>query len=164
MMRQKTWFWVQLGCPLPEQALCLSHPRLCGTGAEGCTWCHLYVKPTSAQRPLLLVDIWNICINSLMYSWIQKEILLCCINWFISLCKNLFNLLKLTVTVKHWKWCTWHRKASAKNLSKLNKFLHSEVNQLIQHIIVRDFIVKQKNGKRKGNLFIFYIWTKGWRK
>ena len=35
-------------------------------------------------------------------------------------------------TVKHWKWCTWHRKASAKNSSKLNKFLHSEVNLLIQ--------------------------------
>ena len=34
-----------------------------------------------------------------------------------------------TGTVKHWKWC----KTSAKNSSKLNKFLHSEVNQLIQH-------------------------------
>ena len=31
-----------------------------------------------------------------------------------------------------------HRKASTKNSSKLNKFLHSEVNQLIQHIIVQD--------------------------
>ena len=31
-----------------------------------------------------------------------------------------------------------HRKASAKNSSKLNKFLHSEVNVLIQHIIVQD--------------------------
>ena len=30
---------------------------------------------------------------------------------------------------------TGHRKASAKNSSKLNKFLHSEVNQLIQQII-----------------------------
>ena len=37
-------------------------------------------------------------------------------------------------TVEHWKWCTWHRKASAKNSNKLNKFLHSEVNLLIQHI------------------------------
>ena len=34
--------------------------------------------------------------------------------------------------------CSWHRKASAKNSSKLNKFLHSEVNQLIQDIIVQD--------------------------
>ena len=42
---------------------------------------------------------------------------LCCINWFT------------------WKWYTWHRKAYSKNSSKLNKFLHSEVNQLIQHII-----------------------------
>ena len=41
-----------------------------------------------------------------------------------------------TGTVMHWKWCTWHRKASAKNSSKLNKFLHSEVNLLIQQIIV----------------------------
>ena len=31
-----------------------------------------------------------------------------------------------------------HQKASAKNSSKLNKFLHSEVNLLIQHIIVQD--------------------------
>ena len=30
------------------------------------------------------------------------------------------------------------KKASAKNSSKLNKFSHSEVNQLIQHIIVQD--------------------------
>ena len=36
------------------------------------------------------------------------------------------------------KRCTWHRKVSAKNSSKLNKFLHSEVNILIQHIIVQD--------------------------
>ena len=42
-----------------------------------------------------------------------------------------------TWTVKHWKRCTWHRKASAKISSKL-KFLHSEVNQLIQHILVQD--------------------------
>ena len=66
--------------------------------------------------------------------------IICCINSFISLCKNLFNLLEFLadfrchVTVKHWKWCTWHRKASAKNSSKLNKFLHSEVNLLMQHI------------------------------
>ena len=39
-----------------------------------------------------------------------------------------------TGTIKHWKWCTWHQKVSAKNSSKLKKFLHSEVNQLIQHI------------------------------
>ena len=31
-----------------------------------------------------------------------------------------------------------HRKASAKNSGKLNKFLHSEMNLLIQHIIVQD--------------------------
>ena len=32
----------------------------------------------------------------------------------------------------------WHRKASAKNSSKLNKFLQSEVNILIQNITVQD--------------------------
>jgi len=39
-----------------------------------------------------------------------------------------------------------HRKASAKNSSKLNKFLHSEVNLLIQPIIVQDQD-GQNNGK-----------------
>ena len=39
-----------------------------------------------------------------------------------------------TGAVKHWKCCTWRRKASAKNSSKLNKFLLNEVNLLIQHI------------------------------
>ena len=33
---------------------------------------------------------------------------------------------------------TWHRKASAKNSSKLNKFLHSEVKLLIPHNILQD--------------------------
>ena len=42
-----------------------------------------------------------------------------------------------TGTIKHCKQYTWLRKASAKNSSKL-KFLHSEVNLLIQHIIVQD--------------------------
>ena len=38
----------------------------------------------------------------------------------------------------HFQCLTGHRKASAKNSSKLNKFLHSEVHLLIQHIIVQD--------------------------
>ena len=40
----------------------------------------------------------------------------------------MFNLLEFLAEAFR---CTWHRKASAKNSSKLNKFLHSEVNQLI---------------------------------
>ena len=40
--------------------------------------------------------------------------------------------------------------ASAKNSSKLNKFLHSEVNQIIQHIIVQDQDA-QNNINLKGN-------------
>ena len=59
-----------------------------------------------------------------------------------------------TGTVKHWKWCTWHRKASAKNSSKLNKYLHSEVNLLIQHIIVQD-----QDGQN--NMLLPSIWL-GW--
>ena len=31
--------------------------------------------------------------------------------------------------------CTWHRKASAIHSRKLNKFLHSEVNLLIHHML-----------------------------
>ena len=90
------------------------------------------------------------------FIWINTYRNICCNNRFTSLCKNLFNVLEflagafwchvhhfqcLTVpvellgTIKHWKWCTWHQKASAKNS---NKFLHSEVNLLIQHIIVQD--------------------------
>ena len=41
-----------------------------------------------------------------------------------------------TRTVKHWKWCTWHRKASAKTQVSLTKFLQSEVK--IIHIIVQN--------------------------
>ena len=91
-----------------------------------------------------------ICINSwLHYVWLLGNsgelfclswscTVICCINRFTSLSKNLFNLLEFLVeafrcTFKHWKWCTWHRKASARNSSKLNKFLYSEVNKLIQH-------------------------------
>ena len=37
-----------------------------------------------------------------------------------------------------WVFSRSFRKASAKNSCKLNKFLHGEVNQLIQHIIVQD--------------------------
>ena len=55
-----------------------------------------------------------------------------------SLISNLIQKNIAAGTVKHWKRSTWHRKASAKNSSKLNKFLPSEVNQLIQHFIVQD--------------------------
>ena len=41
------------------------------------------------------------------------------------------------------------RKASAKNSSKLNKFLHSEVNILIQYIIVLD-----KDGQNNNSIEI----------
>ena len=46
-----------------------------------------------------------------------------------------------------------HRKASAKNSSKLNKFLHSEVNLLIQHIIMQDQD-GENNNKNKYNFIM----------
>ena len=86
--------------------------------------------------------------------YLRWVLFISCINRFTSLYKNLFNLLwdfSSTGTVKHWKWCTWYRKTSAKNSSKLNKFLHSEVNLLIQHIIVQD-----QDGQ---NIFSFIIFS-----
>ena len=62
-------------------------------------------------------------------------------------CSTYLSLFSRSFNVKHWKWYTWHRKASAKNSSKLNKFLHSEVNQLIQHIIVQDQDGQNNNTK-----------------
>ena len=41
-----------------------------------------------------------------------------------------------TRTAKHWKWCPWHRKASAKTQVSLTRFLQSEVK--IIHIIVQN--------------------------
>ena len=56
---------------------------------------------------------------------------------FLMPCAS-FAMLDGPRTVKHWKWCKWHWKASAKSSSKLSKFLHREVNLLIQHIIAQD--------------------------
>ena len=67
-----------------------------------------------------------------------KDALFCTIICiiFTSLCKKLVKLTWVfsrsfsmpcasfsMVDVKHWELCTWHRKASAKNSSKFNKFL-----------------------------------------
>ena len=56
------------------------------------------------------------------------------------------------------KMMQMHRKAFDKNPSKLNKFLHSEVNLLIQHIIVQDQY-GQNNNKTvclKDDLFLVF--------
>ena len=103
--------------------------------------------------------------SSITYPWI------CCINRFTSLCKNLFNLLEflaeafrshvhhfqnLTVPLGlHWKWCTWLQKASAKISSELNKFLHSEANLLIQHIITHDQEGQNSNNQQLSNSWSF---------
>jgi hypothetical protein len=85
----------------------------------------------------------------LLFSPFWACIIICCINRFTSLCKYLFNLLKFLAEALrchvHNFQClsvpvelvssTWHQKSSAKNSSKLNKFLHSEVNLLLQHIL-----------------------------
>ena len=41
-----------------------------------------------------------------------------------------------TRSVKHWKWCPWHQKASVKTQVSLTRFLQSEVK--IIHIIVQN--------------------------
>ena len=84
----------------------------------------------------------------LVFNWIItlaiQIILVCCIHRFTSLCKNLFNLLEFLAEAfrchlhhfhafQFWIWIL-HRKTSAKNSSRLNKFLHSEVNLLLQHM------------------------------
>ena len=80
-------------------------------------------------------------------------ILIGCINRFTSLCKNLFNLLEFLAEafrchVHHFQCLRVPVElASAKNSSKLKKFLHSEVNLLIQHIIVQD-----QDGQNNNNI------------
>ena len=80
---------------------------------------------------------------------------MCCINRFTSLCKSLFNLLEFLAEafrchVHHFQCLTVPGKASAKNSSKLNKFLHSEVNLLIQLIIVQD-----QDGQNNNSSWVF---------
>ena len=63
-----------------------------------------------------------------------------------------------TGTVKHWKWCTWHRKASAKNSSKLNKFLRSEASLLMQDILSRAyFSVYLKEWMFEAHFYIYVV-------
>ena len=79
-------------------------------------------------------------------TWISCCTIICCINRFTSLCKNLFNLPKFLTEafrchVHHFHTMMhMHREASTKNSSKLNKFLHSEVSLLIQQM---NFLPKQ---------------------
>ena len=77
----------------------------------------LTINAFYSQVPLLGLSLFTFLTNRGILFWTS----------------NLSVLIQNNRTVKHWKWCTWHQKASAKNSSKLNKFLHSEVNQLIQH-------------------------------
>ena len=74
-----------------------------------------------------------------------------------------------TGSVKHWKWCKWHRKASAKNSSKLNKLLHNEVNLLIQPIFMLNIYINLRSNLKNPyfifqsyiNLYCYFIpgWT-----
>ena len=60
----------------------------------------------------------------------------------------------------HWKWCTCHRKASAKNSSKLDKFLHSEVNNInTTYYSARSRLTKQQYCNQLfGWIFCTVIW------
>ena len=51
----------------------------------------------------------------------------------------LINILCVCHSGEHWKWCTRHQKASAKN-----KFLHSEVNLLIHQILGKNQVCKER--------------------
>ena len=83
----------------------------------------------------------------------NRILLLFCPSWsctiiciiFTSLCKNLvkLTLISSTRTVKHWKWCIWHRKASAKTQVSLTRFLQSELK--IIHIIVSIYLWHPRN-------------------
>ena len=68
---------------------------------------------------------------------------------------NIKELARLTWVFSR-SFFRWHRKASAKNSSKLSKFLHSEVNLLIQHIIVQDQDGQNNDKyKRTNNVYIY---------
>ena len=106
-----------------------------------------WIKPIKTCEALVIFLINRKQYIMLLFCPSWSCTIICWINRFTSLCKNLFTwvfsrsfscasfsmLNDPGGTVKHWKWCTWHRKASAKNSNKLNKFLHSEVNLLIQY-------------------------------
>ena len=80
--------------------------------------------------------------NSVIHSCGQSAFLKCKTDPFKFRC-HVHHFQCLTVPAvppgpSSWKWCIWHWKASDRNSSKLNKFLHSEVNLLIQHIIAQN--------------------------
>ena len=94
-------------------------------------WISSYLQPLSSK----------IC------TWVHNWMETLALKWLLLFEKHISALLSSYSMVNKFlkyawrqalKRCTWHRKASAKNSSKLNKFLHSEVNLLIQHIIEQD--------------------------
>ena len=92
---------------------------------------------------------------------------ICCIDRFTSVCKNLFNLLGFLAKafrchVHHFQCLTLHRKASAKNSSKLSKFLQSEVNLSIQHIMVQDQDGQNSNTKYRKSINIETYRSRNW--
>ena len=56
-------------------------------------------------------------------------------SWRAEAWKRIWRRIDIR-TVKQWKWCPWHRKASAKTHVSLTRFLQSEVK--IIHIIVQN--------------------------
>ena len=73
----------------------------------------------------------SLCKNFVKLTWVLAEAFRCHGHHFQCL-----TVLVELRTVKHWKWCPWHRKASAKTQVSLTKFFQSEVKLI--HIIVQN--------------------------
>ena len=70
-------------------------------------------------------------------------------------------------TVKHWEWCTWHRKASAKTQVSLRKFLQSEVKIIHIRPIVQNntyYSARSRWTKQQQYLekFKTWCWERKW--
>ena len=85
------------------------------------------VATINYRIPILRIVNYAVVFQNSNLTYTNWYVLFCTIICiiFTSLCKN---LVKLTWVLAEafwwaWKWCTWHRKASAKNSSKFNKFL-----------------------------------------
>ena len=133
--------------------LLLTRPRLIDWNHCGAT--RIRLKPLPGT-PLRLLEPLSLFVysryndgNMLLFRPSWSCTIIYCINRFTSLCKNFSFTWVFSISFsmpcasfsmldgpggtadKHSTWCTWHRKASAKN-SVSENFLHSEMNLLIQ--------------------------------
>ena len=89
----------------------------------------LYI--TSILKTLFRFTFIKICIIILFLYWKRRRPHILLVSWTDAQLSRLLMGLS-----KHWKWCTWNRKASAKTQVSLTRFLQSEVK--IIHIIVQN--------------------------